>query len=120
MKEVFVLSLIVASISYTVTRAFIFAPVRDWVKCRSAWLGELVSCGYCFGHWVSFAIVGVYGARSVIGVPGVDYFLTAVMIAWLSAWQQVLFTVLLNIRSEGLARRAERNRLNSNDGESIK
>lgn len=47
-------ALAAAAISYVVTRAGIFEPVRDAVERRSHKLGELLRCPLCFGHWVIF------------------------------------------------------------------
>jgi hypothetical protein len=51
------LSLAVGAASFTVARAGIFAPVRDWTKRRSAWLGNLLSCPWCVSHWIAVVAV---------------------------------------------------------------
>ncbi len=60
MKSVIYLSIVTASISFTVTETKVFHPVREWTKSKNGFLGELVSCGYCFGHWVAFVLVAIY------------------------------------------------------------
>lgn len=102
-----ILSLIVASITYTVTRSNIFASFRLLVKHFSPKLGELVSCGYFFGHWVSFVIVGLYRYRVVEGLGILDYFLTALLVAWLNAWQWPAMTILLNYRAKTIRERKQ-------------
>ena len=62
---VLILSLPVAVISLTITRASVFQPLREWVLERNAWLGKLVTCPYCTSHWVSFALVAYYRPRIV-------------------------------------------------------
>jgi len=46
-----------ASVSMTVARSRLFARPRQWLTDRSAWLGKLVTCPYCFSHWVALAMV---------------------------------------------------------------
>jgi hypothetical protein len=60
------------------------------MKKKSTFFGELFSCGYCFGHWVAFALVAVYQPKIVVAWSPLDYFLTALFIAWLSGIQWVL------------------------------
>lgn len=81
------LSLVTASVAFTLSEAAVFAGLRDWVKARSAWLGKLVCCGYCLGHWVAFGLVAIYRPRLFDAWWLLDYFLTALLIAWLAAFQ---------------------------------
>ncbi|NUO09969.1 MAG: DUF1360 domain-containing protein [Candidatus Brocadia sp.] len=87
MEEILYLSFVIASISFAVTETKIFKPMREWVKGKNAFLGELISCGYCFGYWVAFALVAIYQPRlyALWWLP--DYFFTAIVIAWLAAFQ---------------------------------
>ena len=57
MKPVFYFSFVTAAIAFTVTETKIFRPLREWIKKRSTFLGDLLSCGYCFGHWLAFVLV---------------------------------------------------------------
>jgi hypothetical protein len=87
MENVLYLSLVTASISFTVTETKLFAPAREWARGKGTLLGELLSCGYCFGYWVAFGLVAMF-APSVFSLwLPLDYFLTALVIAWLSAFQ---------------------------------
>jgi hypothetical protein len=95
MGEVIYLSLVTASISFTVTETKLFKPFREWVKGKSAFLGELVSCGYCFGHWVAFGLVAIYRPRLVESSWFLDYFLTALVIAWIAGAQWALMCWLM-------------------------
>ncbi len=54
------LSTIVWLIATTITRARVLRPFRRWVKSRSDYLGEGVSCQYCLSHWVGFAVTAVF------------------------------------------------------------
>lgn len=43
-------------ITLIVTESLAFEPLRRYVKQRSHYLGELVSCFLCFGTWVGLAL----------------------------------------------------------------
>ncbi len=58
--QVTILALATAAISVTISKARIFASVREWVTAHSTWLGELISCSYCTSHWVAIAFVAIY------------------------------------------------------------
>ena len=96
MKNVLYLSFVTASISFTVTEMKMFMPVREWVKRKNSLLGELVSCGYCFGHWVAFVFVAIYQPKLFEIWWILDCFLTALVIAWLAAFQWALMCCLMN------------------------
>ena len=87
MEEVLYLSLVTASISFTVSESGLFGRLRDWAKTKGAFVGGLLSCGYCFGHWVALGLVCLYRPRLFFGWWPLDYFLTALVIAWLGAFQ---------------------------------
>lgn len=55
-----VLALAVAVVSITATKAKVSKPLRDRIKSRNAWVGELVSCPYCFSHWLALGAVIIY------------------------------------------------------------
>lgn len=84
------MSFVTASISFAVTETKTFIPVREWVKMRNSFLGELLSCGYCFGHWVAFALVAIYQIKLFESWWPLDYCLTGLAIAWLSAFQWIV------------------------------
>lgn len=79
-----------AAMAFTVTEMKLFEPWRRWVKARSAFFGELFCCGYCLGHWTAFALTAAYRPRLFVWWWPLDYFLTALVIAWLSAFQWIL------------------------------
>ena len=86
-QQILLLSMPNAAIAFTVTETKFFAPLRSWTREKSAFLGELASCGYCFGHWTAFVLVAIYRPRLFDLWWGLDYFLTALTLAWLSAFQ---------------------------------
>jgi hypothetical protein len=94
MNETIILSLLTASISFTVTETKVFRPLREWVKGKNTWAGDLFSCGYCLGHWIAFAAVAVYPTRLLYGWGLLDYFLTALIIAWLAGIQWIIMCLL--------------------------
>lgn len=95
MEKVMYLSFLTASVSFTVTETKIFLPFREWVKSKNAFLGELLSCGYCFGHWVAFALVVIYRPKLFEFWCLLDYFLTALVVAWVAAFQWALMCWLM-------------------------
>ncbi len=87
MKTVLYLSFVTASISFTVTETKLFKPVREWLAGRNGFVGNLFSCGYCFGHWVAFGLTALYRPRLFEGWWLADFFFTAIVIAWFSGFQ---------------------------------
>ena len=87
MEEVIYLSLVTASISFTVTEAKLFSSLRNWLRLKNAILGDLFSCGYCVGYWVGFGLTAIYQPRLFQTWLWLDYFLTALVIAWIAAFQ---------------------------------
>ncbi len=94
-ESVVLLSGVTASISFTVTETKLFTRFREWVKGKSSFMGELVSCGYCTGHWVSFALVALYQPRLFDVWWPLDYSLTALVIAWLAGLQWAIMCWLM-------------------------
>jgi hypothetical protein len=93
-KEVVLLSLVTASVSFTISETKLFEPLRRWVK--KIHLGELLSCGYCLGHWVAFVLVSIYRPRLFDMWWPLDYFITALVIAWLSGVQWVIMCFIMD------------------------
>jgi len=90
MESVLLLSLVTASVSFTITEMKVFKPFRDWIRKGNNWFGELFSCGYCLGHWIAFILVAIYQPRLFHTWWLLDYFLTALVIAWLAALQWIV------------------------------
>lgn len=95
MEQIIWLSIITASIAFTLTETKLFLPLREWVSKRSKFFGKLVNCGYCSGHWIAFALVAIYKPRLLDCCVVLDYFLTAIAIAWLGAFQWILMCLLM-------------------------
>lgn len=87
--------MVTASISFTISESWLFKGVREYIKSKNEILGHLFSCGYCLGHWVAFVLVAIYQYKILNGFFIVDYFLTALIISWLSAFQWALLCLLM-------------------------
>jgi hypothetical protein len=51
-----------AAISITITRSNLFERARD-LTAGCPFLYDLVTCPYCFSHWVAFVMVAVWQPR---------------------------------------------------------
>jgi hypothetical protein len=96
MANVIYLSLVTASVSFTLTETKLFLPIREWIKEHNSFLGELLTCGYCFAHWIAFLLVAIYRPRLFDFWWLLDYFLTALVIAWLAGFQWVVMCWLMD------------------------
>jgi len=95
MEKVLYLSIVTASIAFTVSETKLFLPLREWIKRKNFYLGKLFSCGYCLGHWVAFALVAIYRPKLFDLWWLLDYFLAALVIAWLAAFQWIVLCWLM-------------------------
>ncbi len=96
-KDVLLLSAVNASIAFTVAETKLFLSLRRWMTRKAIYLGKLFSCGYCFGHWIAFVLVAIYHPRLFFCWPPLDYFLTAIVIAWISAAQWAVMCWLVDM-----------------------
>ena len=46
-------SMAIAAISMTITRALVFKKLRDWIANNNEFMGDLFNCPYCFSHWMA-------------------------------------------------------------------
>lgn len=90
------LAVATAAISFTICEMKGFAGFRTWVAARNKCLGELFSCAYCLGHWIAFGLVAIYRPRLFDAWWPLDYCLTALVIAWVSALQWVVMCWLMD------------------------
>jgi hypothetical protein len=97
MKEVILLSFVNASISFTVSEAAIFKRLREWCSGKNSFIGSVISCGYCLGFWTAFILVAVCQPKTFEYWWVLNYFLTALVIAWLSALQWAAMCWLMKI-----------------------
>jgi hypothetical protein len=95
MRTAFLLALATASISFTITETKLFKPFRTWIGQHCAFAGDLFSCGYCLGFWISFVLVAVYQPRLFQKWLLLDLFLSAIIIGWLSGIQWIIMCWLM-------------------------
>lgn len=95
MEQVALLSLATASIAFGVSESKLLRPLREWVTRRSRFWGEMISCGYCLGHWAAFVLVVIYRPRLFAAWWVLDYFLTLLIVAWLAAFQWIVLCWLM-------------------------
>lgn len=85
-STVIVLALALGAISMTVTKSRIFRGLREKVENRSEFWGELISCPYCFGHWLSLGAMLIWHPRLLnCGVLALDYVMSGFALVALSA-----------------------------------
>lgn len=82
---VVILAASIASVSFTVARTKITAPLRQRVKRKSDWLGNLFGCPYCVSHWLTFAAVAIYRPRLLNFWWVTDYLVTIFVSVTISA-----------------------------------
>ena len=85
-------------ISLCVTKSKLFEPFRDLFFNRSAnnklmsWVYDLVSCPYCFSHWVAFAMVAIWQPRVTdCGCLFVDLTISAFVLIGLASYAWAIF-----------------------------
>ncbi len=59
-ESICILGVATASIATTISHAGVFESLRERIEDRSEWLGRLIRCPYCTGHWVAFALTAVF------------------------------------------------------------
>lgn len=84
LAEVSTIALAVGSASITIARTKIFKSLRRKIAYHSDWLGSLVRCPYCVGHWLSFLAIGIFRPH-LISTDFIDYVLAAFVTVALSA-----------------------------------
>ena len=57
MRDLLLVALATATVTVTVTRSSVFQPLRVWIKARTTFIKQLISCTYCFSHWAAGALV---------------------------------------------------------------
>lgn len=103
-----ILSMAVASISWTVTQEEIFREPREWCEgqCKTArwWAARkffyVFTCEYCFSHWVTLILLVVTGFRLVY--PDWRGFVIAFFaLPWLAnQWMSIYRRLRVEIKKE--------------------
>lgn len=97
---IFILTLVVACLTWSVTKEEVFREVRDYcnLRCRiekfllRRKFFYLFTCEYCFSHYVAIAVVWASGYRVQGGVVG--FLLTVFLLVMTSNIVMSLFTLL--------------------------
>lgn len=78
------LAMAVAAISFLLSHAEIFAGLRVWIRPRMIFLGRLIDCCYCLGHWIT-ALLLIFMPVVLFGIfRPLDYILSWLVISWFS------------------------------------
>lgn len=65
--SIIITAMAVSTISLTVSKSKIFESTRTFITNKSYWFGELVSCFYCFSHWVAACVVAATDLKTNYG-----------------------------------------------------
>ena len=107
---IIILSLIVASIAWTVTQEQIFEEPRNFAKRKSETSKSLVvrkfcyvwTCEYCFSHWVTILILILTGFQ-VLFEDWRGYVLAFFLLPWLAnQWMSLYRMIRVDIKHENL------------------
>lgn len=105
-----ILSLIVASISWTVTQEAIFSEWRDAFEKKSKTATNILvrkffyvfTCEYCFSHWVTILIL-IFTSFKVLIEDWRGYVLAFFLLPWLAnLWMSVYRRLRVDIKHENL------------------
>lgn len=72
------------AITLTVTRSKLFSDLRQWTVNRSEFFGELVTCPWCFSHWVSLLVMLASGWHTNFFIQVMAVVAIAAPIQWLA------------------------------------
>lgn len=117
-----ILSMIVASIAWTVTQEEIFREWRDVCSDKSKTCGNLLqrkffyvfTCEYCFSHWVTLLILILTGFQLLIP-DWRGYILAFFLLPWLAnQWMSIYRRLRVGIKHENALAEEVKERL---DGE---
>jgi hypothetical protein len=115
----FILSVVVSSISWTVTQEEIFREPRSYAKKRSEAADSLLeqkffyvfTCEYCFSHWVTLLILLITGFQLLIS-DWRGYFLSFFAIPWVANQLMSIYRRLrIGIKHEDLQAKAVEEKL---------
>lgn len=89
-----------SAISLTTSKAVVFEAVRERIKAKSKFFGELANCPYCTSHWVSFAFIAVY-QPVLTGNFWADLVVGAFAVVTLASWFSGLTYKAIDVIGEG-------------------
>ena len=103
-----ILSLVVASISWTVTQEEIFKEPRQWAKRRNQQGSNLIvrkffyvwTCEYCFSHWVTILVLLV-AQFPLLFDDWRGYFISFFILPWIANfWMSLYRSIRVDIKHE--------------------
>lgn len=80
---IFLLAFFVEAVTEILVSGDIFFKIRDWIGRKSAFLGELIYCGYCTSVWVA-GIIAWVNVLVLSDIYIVNYFITVMILHRLS------------------------------------
>jgi hypothetical protein len=114
-----ILSMVVASIAWTVTQEEIFREWHDICadksrKCKTLWQRKffyVFTCEYCFSHWVTLLILILTQFRTLID-DWRGYVLAFFIIPWIANfWMSIYRRLRVGIKYENLQAKAVEEKL---------
>ncbi|MEI6118430.1 MAG: DUF1360 domain-containing protein [bacterium] len=89
--ECFMIALAGSAISMTITKATISKSLREKIKAKNKFFGELLSCPYCTSHWIHAILlilcqplILTFFPRMII--PGINYVIVWFALVSLSSY----------------------------------
>jgi len=117
-----ILSMVVASISWTVTQEEIFKEWRESLEKKSKTVRNILvrkffyvfTCEYCFSHWVTIVILILTGFRLLID-DWRGYVLAFFLLPWLAnQWMSIYRRLRVGIKHENLLAEKVKEKIDSN------
>lgn len=105
-----ILSMVVASISWTVTQEQIFGEWREYCEDRSRDCQTILqrkffyvfTCEYCFSHWIALGVIALANFR-VLFDDWRGYILAFFLLPWLAnQWMSLYRRLRVDIKHENL------------------
>jgi hypothetical protein len=105
---IIILSLIVASVAWTVTQEKIFEEPRNFAKRKSESSGSILvrkfcyvwTCEYCFSHWVALLVLLLTGFR-ILFEDWRGYVLAFFLLPWIAnQWMSLYRLLRVDIKHE--------------------
>jgi hypothetical protein len=94
---VLMLGLASGIMSYIISEALIFKPIREFIKVKSTFICNLVHCGLCVGCWISFILEIIYRPNLFNAIPVIDHILTSFIISLISALVWLSLCLLMKL-----------------------
>lgn len=96
-KSLIFLSIGCGFASFIVADAHIFSWFRAWIAKKSEFLGDLFSCGLCFGTWLTLFIQIIYQINLINIVPILDLVIGWWIMSLVSTVAWLMLNMLFNL-----------------------